>query len=162
VSQLEIVFDNDHNNVSLTQLSPSNEERLVVISVIKQGERFEIVRQKHDISDIKNWLCAATNGPDTVLPKFLNDDHDILLRKIDMFYEKSSDEELEKYAEEMFEFRMKHDLRFAFRGTDVTSAVIYRRNGKIRIEWQRENGFFVEDIDDCPLTGDQSVQKAVS
>ena len=73
-----------------------------------------------------------------------------MLMRINAFYATASDDVLEKYADELFEFRTKHDLRFAFRGTDVVSAIICRTNGKLSIHYQHGDEFFVEDIDSYP------------
>ena len=150
MTQLEIVVACGSKVTPLEKALPSNEEQLIIVSVIKPDLRIEIVRQRHDVEQIKSWLCKVLNIHDASVPACLRGTKKNLLLEIKTFYATASDQRMEQFADELFEFRIKHDLRFAFRGTDVPSAIILRMNGNLQIHYKHGDHFFVETIDSYP------------
>lgn len=158
MNQLELIFEDNSKPISLAQALSKNKDILIIISVIKNGVRIEVIRQKHDPIHIKNWFFfAASDKGIPQLPPWLNNEQDNLLKRIDLFYARASDDELDKYSSGLFEFRMAHDLRFAFRGTDIPSTIIYRRNENLYIAY-RQGEYFHEDLVSFHLLTRQSNQ----
>lgn len=69
----------------------------------------------------------AKNILNDEVPRFLENDY-CIAQAINRKFEKSSAQEMDLIAEELFDYRSRHDLIFAFRGSNVQSVVLGRRN----------------------------------
>ena len=120
-----------------------NEERL--ISLVLQSPTGEavsrVVEQVHNVSACLSWVAQVAwhlrhDAPPTYLPK-----RESLARAVESFYEDALEGELDNVEEDLFQYRSRHDLRFAFRGTDVPSVWIGRWQGEITLSSTAGGGY---------------------
>ncbi|PNG52886.1 MULTISPECIES: DUF637 domain-containing protein [unclassified Variovorax] len=69
-----------------------------------------------------------------------------LATAVESFYENASDAELDVVEEDLFQYRSRHDLGFAFRGTDVPSVLIGRWQGEVTLSNDGDLGRVIEEV----------------
>ena len=120
-----------------------NEERLIsLVLQLPTGEAvLHIIEQVHDVSVFLSWVAKVAwhlrnDAPPRYLPKCRS-----LAAAVESFYEDASNSELDIVEEDLFQYRSHHDLRFAFRGTDVPSVLIGRWQGEVTLSSTANGGY---------------------
>ncbi|OUL97926.1 hypothetical protein A8M77_34425 [Variovorax sp. JS1663] len=100
-----------------------------------------VIEQVHNVSAFLSWVAKVAwhlghDAPPTYLPK-----RESLAAAVESFYEDVLDSELDIVEEDLFQYRSRHDLRFAFRGTDVPSILIGSWRGDITLSSTANGGY---------------------
>lgn len=120
-----------------------SEERL--ISLVVQSPTGDVVRrvieQVHNVSAFFSWIAeVAWNLEHDAPPNYLPV-RESLAAAIESFYESALDSELDQVEEDLFQYRAHHDLRFAFRGTDVPSVLLGSWQGNATLSSTADGGY---------------------
>lgn len=111
-------------------------ERNVEILLRAGNEVFVLLQALSNLEKITDWFKALETKTDALPPKVLDTYAEATLAEsISAFYEKASDELSDSIFEEMLTYRKSHDVRFAFRGSDIPSVVIGTWCGQLTISW---------------------------
>ena len=102
----------------------------------------QIFTQHHSEVEVDIWLKELVARIIDLPPSFLKE-ATCLAEAIDNFYE-ALPEELDDATyslilDKLYDFRQVHDLRFAFRGTDIPSVLIVYYSGCLTVSWLRED-----------------------
>lgn len=121
-----------------------NAERRIVISVgsVDGLSVIGVIDQIHNVFEFFAWFSGLLSEllVKSDAPRFLNDSG-ALAESIDNFYQHATDVEIEKFGDELFDYRKVHDFRFGFRGTNVPSILLGRWHDSITISSVCEKGF---------------------
>lgn len=105
--------------------------------------------QHQQWSEVRSWLINLANKLYDTPPNFLMDST-CLAEAIDCFYKSLPDDfDGDKYdfmIDELYEFRVNHDLRFAFRGTDIPSVLIGLYKNNLTVSWVNKLGQYEHQI----------------
>ena len=141
----ELIFflDEKDKNKNLALNPLIEEERVVIVSIQDGVNSREIFRQTHWVSDVQKWLSRAMLHIFDPPPECI-DGAENILESLEKFYANASDEELGTWVDSLYQFREIHDLRFAFRGCNIPSALLGSKNGSTCI-WYSYKNEYIED-----------------
>lgn len=144
--ELNILIDNIPARSRADILNALDQEHL--ISLVVQSSSGDITRtvvlQVHSVAAFWEWLEGAhARIEDDDAPQYLPP-QPTLAEAIECFYAHASDDELDMYEADLRMYRSSHDLRFAFRGTDIPSILLGRWGGSVTLSSTSEEGYSYE------------------
>lgn len=138
-----LIYVNISGEIQNLKISPAiDSEEMLIVCIASSQKNEELFRQKHRVSDVQGWLLEAKQHLEERCPTCLKRDGGNLMEDIENFYKNSSEEYFDECADSLFDYRVKHDLRFAFRGCNVPSVLI-EKNGKKFFVYYRDKEKYV-------------------
>lgn len=112
----------------------------------KNGSELKIFNQLQEYFIVEKWFEENSKFlKEEKEPKFLQS-YECFLSSLEKFYDNISDDcdfnedvELDSKLDIIDKYRTRHDLGFAFRGTDINDVIIGIYNGDLTICWIDEN-----------------------
>lgn len=128
---LLIECDETEVNGVLPQHGTANSEKKIVVKVRNQisGDEYILLKQSHSIEQVLHWFNLwadkiKNDEPPKWLPETVT-----LANATEAFYNTAPDDLVDSAWDEVYSYRTRHDLRFAFRGADIPSVLIGRWHG---------------------------------
>lgn len=146
MEQLDIYVDTGEMAMPLALSGDVEGEALIIVMIGNDKGNKELFRQTHDLGSFRQWLLFAIQKMGMPPPACLGLDEGNLLEKIDNYYKNATDDDLEKWADSLFDFRTSHDMRFAFRGCDVPSVVIAYRSGQNWVYYKKGDEYVSQQV----------------
>lgn len=116
------------DGVSLTKAAqtPLHQEGVITLKglILETGTEIVFFEQGHDVKELLLWLNLVKSDLLKEQPPGVLDTSLTLAKSIAKFYDDAGDDIDQTLLSQMWEYRRRHDFRFAMRGTDIPSTLI--------------------------------------
>ena len=142
---------------SLRQVKPASIEtgfpELINAAIFNDDDSINnhVFSQYYSSKEILDWFnenisFILNEVEPTFLPKA-----NCLAEAIEMFYRSLSDDDLDNghfdsMLDTLFEYKTRHDLKFAFRGTDIPNVFLGVYRGHLTVSWQESDTYVLSTL----------------